>query len=151
MITQIHLLHKKEPGKMRGKTCRRVSFFLTTGASGAIMATANGLVAQLGAHHIRIVGVGSSNLLKSTNKKVAPMGRLFYWYGICAEEIRRPKMGYAGGISLSPVQTLVATLINEVLTHPMKTSDAFASEVFNDIRSLWNGRYIFDMISLFER
>ena len=28
-----------------------------------------GLVAQLGAHHIRIVGVGSSNLLKSTNKK----------------------------------------------------------------------------------
>ena len=29
----------------------------------------NGLVAQLGAHHIRIVGVGSSNLLKSTSKK----------------------------------------------------------------------------------
>ena len=29
----------------------------------------HGLVAQLGAHHIRIVGVGSSNLLKSTNKK----------------------------------------------------------------------------------
>ena len=28
-----------------------------------------GLVAQLGAHHIRIVGVGSSNLLKSTNGK----------------------------------------------------------------------------------
>ena len=28
-----------------------------------------GLVAQLGAHHIRIVGVGSSNLLKSTKKK----------------------------------------------------------------------------------
>ena len=27
----------------------------------------HGLVAQLGAHHIRIVGVGSSNLLKSTN------------------------------------------------------------------------------------
>ncbi len=26
----------------------------------------HGLVAQLGAHHIRIVGVGSSNLLKST-------------------------------------------------------------------------------------
>ncbi len=26
----------------------------------------NGLVAQLGAHHIRIVGVGSSNLLEST-------------------------------------------------------------------------------------
>ena len=30
--------------------------------------TDNGLVAQLGAHHIRIVGVGSSNLLKSTIK-----------------------------------------------------------------------------------
>ena len=29
----------------------------------------HGLVAQLGAHHIRIVGVGSSNLLKSTRKK----------------------------------------------------------------------------------
>ena len=29
----------------------------------------SGLVAQLGAHHIRIVGVGSSNLLKSTKKK----------------------------------------------------------------------------------
>ena len=29
----------------------------------------NGLVAQLGAHHIRIVGVGSSNLLKSTKRK----------------------------------------------------------------------------------
>lgn len=28
----------------------------------------HGLVAQLGAHHIRIVGVGSSNLLKSTKK-----------------------------------------------------------------------------------
>ena len=28
----------------------------------------NGLVAQLGAHHIRIVGVGSSNLLESTNQ-----------------------------------------------------------------------------------
>ena len=28
----------------------------------------HGLVAQLGAHHIRIVGVGSSNLLTSTNQ-----------------------------------------------------------------------------------
>ena len=37
---------------------------------------AYGLVAQLGAHHIRIVGVGSSNLLKSTNKNAA-FGRLF--------------------------------------------------------------------------
>ena len=35
----------------------------------------NGLVAQLGAHHIRIVGVGSSNLLKST--KEAAFGLLF--------------------------------------------------------------------------
>ena len=31
-----------------------------------------GLVAQLGAHHIRIVGGGSSNLLKSTNQKIPP-------------------------------------------------------------------------------
>ena len=29
----------------------------------------HGPVAQLGAHYIRIVGVGSSNLLRSTNKK----------------------------------------------------------------------------------
>ena len=34
-----------------------------------------GLVAQLGAHHIRIVGVGSSNLLEST--KSHPLGWLF--------------------------------------------------------------------------
>ncbi len=33
------------------------------------MCHGNGLVAQLGAHHIRIVGVGSSNLLKSTKKR----------------------------------------------------------------------------------
>ena len=39
----------------------------------------NGLVAQLGAHHIRIVGVGSSNLLKSTNKKAALLGGFFCW------------------------------------------------------------------------
>ena len=37
----------------------------------------NGLVAQLGAHHIRIVGVGSSNLLKSTNKKSPFWGGFF--------------------------------------------------------------------------
>ena len=40
------------------------------------MCRGNGLVAQLGAHHIRIVGVGSSNLLKSTNKNAA-FGRQF--------------------------------------------------------------------------
>lgn len=51
----------------------------------------NGLVAQLGAHHIRIVGVGSSNLLKSTNKKHHPKGGVSYWYGIHAEEIRTIK------------------------------------------------------------
>ena len=33
------------------------------------MAIRYGPVAQLGAYHIRIVGVGSSNLLRSTNKK----------------------------------------------------------------------------------
>ena len=36
-----------------------------------------GLVAQLGAHHIRIVGVGSSNLLESTNKKSTHQGGFF--------------------------------------------------------------------------
>ena len=48
----------------------------------------NGLVAQLGAHRIRIAGVGSSNLLKSTNKKATLKGWFSYWYGIHAEEIR---------------------------------------------------------------
>ena len=52
-----------------------------------------GLVAQLGAHHIRIVGVGSSNLLKSTKRKGHPKGGLFVWYGIHAEEIRKIKCG----------------------------------------------------------
>ena len=47
-----------------------------------------GLVAQLGAHHIRIVGVGSSNLLKSTKKKDHQKGGFSFWYGIHAEEIR---------------------------------------------------------------
>ena len=37
----------------------------------------HGLVAQLGAHHIRIVGVGSSNLLKSTNKNATRWGGIF--------------------------------------------------------------------------
>ena len=50
-----------------------------------------GLVAQLGAHHIRIVGVGSSNLLKSTKKKDHPKGGFSFWYGIHAEEIRTIK------------------------------------------------------------
>ena len=50
-----------------------------------------GLVAQLGAHHIRIVGVGSSNLLKSTKKEHRHQAVLFYRYGIHAEEIRKIK------------------------------------------------------------
>ncbi len=33
-----------------------------------------GLVAQLGAHHIRIVGVEGSNPFKSTKKRVTPSG-----------------------------------------------------------------------------
>ncbi len=38
----------------------------------------HGPVAQLGAHHIRIVGVGSSNLLRSTKTKILPsFGRIF--------------------------------------------------------------------------
>ena len=48
-----------------------------------------GLVAQLGAHHIRIVGVGSSNLLKSTKQKHHPLGGASVWYGICARRFER--------------------------------------------------------------
>ena len=40
----------------------------------------HGPVAQLGAHYIRIVGVGSSNLLGSTNKQSHPSGGFVYWY-----------------------------------------------------------------------
>ena len=38
----------------------------------------NGLVAQLGAHHIRIVGVEGSNPFKSTKKKDT-RERVFFW------------------------------------------------------------------------
>ena len=41
------------------------------------MFTFHGPVAQLGAHYIRIVGVGSSNLLRSTKKKT-PFGVFFF-------------------------------------------------------------------------
>ena len=44
-------------------------FFLTLGFCGSIMTAVFGLVAQLGAHRIRIAGVGSSNLLESTKYK----------------------------------------------------------------------------------
>ena len=37
----------------------------------------NGLVAQLGAHHIRIVGVEGSNPFKSTNKEATHKGGFF--------------------------------------------------------------------------
>ena len=42
----------------------------------------HGLVAQLGAHHIRIVGVEGSNPFKSTKQKDLPNGRSFclVWY-----------------------------------------------------------------------
>ena len=40
----------------------------------------HGPVAQLGAHYIRIVGVGSSNLLRSTNKSLPNFGRFFVLY-----------------------------------------------------------------------
>ena len=35
-------------------------------------------IAQLGAHHIRIVGVGSSNLLKSTIEKSTCKSKCFF-------------------------------------------------------------------------
>ena len=47
----------------------------------------HGLVAQLGAHHIRIMGVEGSNPFKSTKKKDLPKGRFSVWYGIHAEGI----------------------------------------------------------------
>ena len=47
----------------RGK---KGKFFLTTVTESVIISNVNGPVAQLGAHYIRIVGVGSSNLLGST-------------------------------------------------------------------------------------
>ena len=46
-----------------------------------------GPVAQLGAHYIRIVGVGSSNLLRSTKKRHHPSGGVSFWHG----EIRKSK------------------------------------------------------------
>ena len=42
----------------------------------------HGLVAQLGAHHIRIVGVEGSNPFKSTNKKELLIAVLFLFYGL---------------------------------------------------------------------
>ncbi len=50
---------------------------MTTGKGKCIIHTVFGLVAQLGAHHIRIVGVGSSNLLKSTKEKHHSIGVVF--------------------------------------------------------------------------
>ena len=38
----------------------------------------NGLVAQLGAHHIRIVGVEGSNPFKSTKKKTTRKGGFLF-------------------------------------------------------------------------
>ncbi len=48
---------------------RRKSILDIFGRWGYNIRVVYGLVAQLGAHHIRIVGVGSSNLLKSTKKE----------------------------------------------------------------------------------
>ena len=49
-----------------------------------------GLVAQLGAHHIRIVGVGSSNLLESTKQKAPPKGWCFLLGGRRFEPLNSP-------------------------------------------------------------
>ena len=40
-----------------------------------------GLVAQLGAHHIRIVGVEGSNPFKSTKQKTTRKGGFFFGMG----------------------------------------------------------------------
>ena len=51
----------------------------------------NGLVAQLGAHRIRIAGVGSSNLLRSTMKESITQRVILSF--IMDEEIRKIKCG----------------------------------------------------------
>ncbi len=51
---------------------------LTISATQIIIVCVYGPVAQLGAHHIRIVGVGSSNLLRSTNKRTPPVWVVFF-------------------------------------------------------------------------
>ena len=59
----------------------------------AVPPTRFGPVAQLGAHYIRIVGVGSSNLLRSTNKKTTLKGWFFLLVWYLYEEIRKNKCG----------------------------------------------------------
>ena len=53
------------PRGAEGNSCNLTLDFARKTVYNALV-NADGLVAQLGAHHIRIVGVGSSNLLKST-------------------------------------------------------------------------------------
>ena len=68
-------------------TCRRYNF------------DGHGLVAQLGAHHIRIVGVGSSNLLKSTKEKYRHRAVFFFGMAFTQrrfEELNATRTSVAG-------------------------------------------------------
>ncbi len=60
-------------------------FLLTNACLGGIIVKqlGHGLVAQLGAHHIRIVGVGSSNLLESTKQVKGESISLGRWIRLC--------------------------------------------------------------------
>ena len=55
-------------------------WYLTNGPFGDIISSVtDGPVAQLGAHYIRIVGVGSSNLLRSTNCRLADFSKSAFY------------------------------------------------------------------------
>ena len=64
-----------------------------------ILYSSHGPVAQLGAHYIRIVGVGSSNLLGSTKKTGSPFGGPVFLSG---EEIRTIQCSSPGDCCLPP-------------------------------------------------
>jgi len=63
------------------------------------------------------------------HKDKIPFGILVFYF-VTGNGARTIKMQYAGGILLPPVQTLVATLLYESLTHPTKTKSLSVSFLF---------------------
>ena len=61
----------------------------------------NGLVAQLGAHHIRIVGVEGSNPFKSTKKENHPNGWFFFLVWYSRRRDSKIQMQQSGGLLLA--------------------------------------------------
>ena len=61
----------------------------------------HGLVAQLGAHHIRIVGVEGSNPFKSTKKKNHPFGWFFFLVWYSRRRDSKIQMQQSGGLLLA--------------------------------------------------